>query len=244
MKSKTGGFLIGLAIILLVWAVLSLYRPAVIPPPLPVAREFFRLLPDVLFRHAGATLLRALTAIAITSLIALPLGIAAGRLPVIDRVLGPVSYLLYPIPKVALLPVVMLLFGLGNSAKVILLILVLFFQMFLAVRDAARNIPSAYFTTIEVLGGGTLAKLRFVIIPAGLPRYITALRLGTGTSLAALFFSETFATRYGLGFFIMDSWMRVNYREMFAGIIAMGIVGTFMFLMIDLAERFLTPWNK
>jgi NitT/TauT family transport system permease protein len=127
---------------------------------------------------------------------------------------------------------------------VILLILVLFFQMFLAVRDAARSIPSPYFTTIEVLGGGALAKLRFVIIPAGLPRYITALRLGTGTSLAALFFSETFATRYGLGFFIMDSWMRVDYREMFAGIIAMGIVGACMFFMIDLAERLLTPWRR
>jgi len=244
MKRFFSGPIIGLGVVIVLWAALSSFRPEIIPPPLSTFALFFVLLPGALLAHAGTTMLRAVTAIVVTSIIAVPLGIAAGRCRLIDRVLSPVSYLLYPIPKVALLPVVMLLFGLGNQAKVILLILVLFFQMMLAIRDAAANIPDQYFTTIEVLGGGPLAKLRYVIIPAGLPRYITALRVGTGTALAALFFSETFATHYGLGFFIMDSWMRINYPEMFAGIIAMGVVGGIMFALIDLAEYLLIPWNR
>lgn len=244
MKNRAAGFITGIILILLFWSALSRFRPGIIPPPLPVLLLCVRMFPGTLAPHAGATLLRALAAILLTSATAVPLGIAAARVPILDRVLSPVSYLLYPVPKVALLPVVMLIFGLGNSAKVVLLVLVLFFQMFLAVRDAVHAIPADFFTTIEVLGGGRAARLRFVIIPAGLPRYFTALRVGTGTSLAALFFSETFAARFGLGFFIMDSWMRVNYEEMFAGILAMGLVGAAMFLLIDLAERLLVPWAR
>lgn len=248
LRKKGRSFLSSLLTVLfllLLWQLLSILRPQVIPPPLTVCSIWFILLKEgSLLFHAGATAFRAMAAIGITTVAVVPVAIVAGRSERIKRITAPFAYLLYPVPKVALLPVIMLLFGLGNGAKIILLMLILFFQMFIALRDGIASIPDAPFTTLESFGAGPWEVFRFIILPAGLPRYLTSLRIGTGTSLAALFFSETFATRYGLGFFIMDSWMRVNYPEMFAGILSMALLGYLFFSGIDLLEKRFVPWRR
>lgn len=83
---------------------------------------------------------------------------------------------------------------------------------------------------------------RYIIFPASLPEIFTAIRLSIGTSIAVLFFTETFATFEGLGFFIMDAWTRVNYSEMFAGIAALSFLGLSLFLLVDFIERVFCFW--
>ena len=239
------GPLQGALIVLLLWQLLSvLLSPRLIPPPLPVARLVIEMLPDSLWRHALASLARVLAALLLSLAAALPLGVAMGRLPVLDGILAPAVYLLYPVPKIALLPVVLLLFGLGDVSRVLIVSLVLFFQLLVVIRDGVRSLEPQYLASIRSLGAGEWQIFRHVVGPWLLPRLISALRIGSGTALAVLFFAETFATRRGLGFLIMDSWMRISYPQMFAGIVGMAAVGLLLFATLDLLEARACRWQK
>ena len=130
----------------------------------------------------------------------------------------PFAYLLAPVPKIALLPVIMLLVGLGEASRVIVVFLVLFFQFLVAARDGARAVPEAYYLSLASLGARPRHLLRWVTWPAVLPALFTALRVGIATALAVLFFAETFGTRWGLGYFVVESWMRMAYPDLYAGV--------------------------
>ncbi len=80
-----------------------------------------------------------------------------------------------------------------------------------------------------------------LIIPAVLPKIISALKVSTGVSISALFFGENFATTYGIGYFIMNCWVLVDYVQMFAGIMALSIMGIAIYKAIDALERKLCP---
>lgn len=215
----------------------------VVPSPLAVARRFVEIAPRLLGVHAVASLARVGVGMAAALAAAVPLGLAMGRSRALDRALSPATYLLYPVPKIALLPVVMVLFGLADASKVAIVFLVLFFQVLVSVRDAARDIPGQYYLSLRSLGAGRLHAARLVTWPAVLPQLLTALRVGTGTALAVLFFAETFGTRQGLGYFVVESWMRIAYPDMYAGIAALGLVGLALFLLIDALQRRACRWQ-
>lgn len=192
--------------------------------------------------HTLASLLRVVVALAVSLALAVPAGIAAGRRPRIDRVLSPVAYLLYPVPKIAFLPAFIVLLGLGEASKLALLVTILVFPLYLAARDGVRDIPSDLMTSARTLGLTGRALLGHVILPATLPRLFSALRLGVGIALSVLFFAENFATEYGLGSLVMNRWAVMQYGEMGWGIAALSLLGLVLFAAVDLAERRLCPW--
>ncbi|WP_243120223.1 ABC transporter permease [Caloramator sp. E03] len=177
-------------------------------------------------------------------IIGMPLGIIMGYSNYWDDVLSPIIYFLYPIPKVALLPVVMLIFGLGEASKIIMIILIVVFQIVVTARDSVKNIPKETYYSLFSLGASKYDIFKNIIFPAVFPEILTSVRVGTGTAVSVLFFTETYGTEYGMGYFIMDSWMRVNYIEMYSGIIIMGLIGFVFFLTLDLLERFFCLWKK
>jgi len=227
------------------WWVLSLCVPqGFVPDPASVAIRFIQLAPTALWVHTLASLGRVGAALLVALLIAVPAGIALGRVRSMDWLFSPVAYVLYPVPKIALLPVVMVLFGLGNVSKAVVVFIVLFFQVLVSCRDGAREIPPQYILSLRSLGANRGQILLYVVWPALLPGLLSSLRIGTGTALAVLFFAETFGTSRGLGWFVMDSWMRMSYVDMFAGIMCLGFLGLGLFLAIDLAERSLCRWQR
>ncbi len=237
--------LVGLCWIVVPWYLLSLFVGSrVLPFPHAVAIRFATLVPEVLLPHAAASLLRVLASLLVASAVAIPLGLAMGRIRAFDRVLAPAAYLLYPVPKIALLPILLLLLGTGDVSRVGLLALVLVFQLLLAVRDGARDVDAHYLISLDSLGATKVDHLRYCVWPLVLPRLLTAMRIGSATALAVLFFAETFFTRYGLGYFIMDSWMKLSYLDMYAGIVAMSLLGFAMFAAIDRVERRVGRWQS
>ncbi len=237
--------LVGLCWVIVPWYLLSLVVGArVLPFPHLVAMRFASLSASILWMHAGASFLRVIGALAAASAIAIPLGLLMGRSPGLDRFLAPAAYLLYPVPKIALLPVLLLLLGTGDLTRVTLVALVLVFQLLLAVRDGARAVDAHYLLSLDSLGATKVDHLRYCIWPVVLSRLLTAMRIGTATALAVLFFAETFFTRFGLGYFIIDSWMRLAYLDMYAGIVAMSLLGFAMFIVIDRIERRVGRWRE
>jgi NitT/TauT family transport system permease protein len=136
----------------------------------------------------------------------------------------------------------MILFGLGNSSKIILIITIILFQIILAARDGVKEIPVELYYSVRSLGLSQRQTYMDLVVPAVLPKILSALRVSIGVSIAVLFFGENFATTYGIGYFIMNCWVMVDYVQMFAGILALSIMGMLIFKLIDLLERKLCPW--
>ncbi len=197
---------------------------------------------DLLF-HLGVSLYRVLVSLILATVLAVPLGIFLGKNPALDNKAAPLVYLTYPIPKVVLMPVFLILLGIGDASKIVLITLITFYQILVTTRDAAKNLEKGYVSSVKSLGATSFDLYRHVYFPACLPAILTSLRLGLGTALAVLFLAETYATQEGIGFFIMDSLSRMNYEEMFAGIIAMSLMGFFLYLLLDQGEKVLCVWT-
>lgn len=197
----------------------------------------------MLLLHAGASLLRIIIALFISLLIGVPLGIILGKNKRINTLLSPFLYYIYPIPKVAFLPIFMILYGLGNQSKITLIIWIIVFQIILSVRDGVLQIPSSYYKVMQGFRAPIYQQLIYLIFPSVLPAIFTGIRISIGISLATLFFAENYATTYGIGYYIISAWTKMNYEEMFAGIVTLGCIGLLLFILLDKLELKVTPWN-
>ena len=191
---------------------------------------------------SGQGLFRIVAAVLFSVAIGTSIGLLAGLGKMADRLITPVVYVLYPVPKIALLPIFMILFGLGDASKIILIISVIVFQITLAVRDGVKEIPEEMFLSSQSLGLDHRQLITNLVLPAALPKIMSALRISVGISLSVLFFAENFATAYGIGHYIMNSWTMTDYVGMYAGIIALSILGFALFKLIDFAQKKLCPW--
>ncbi|MCZ0701739.1 NitT/TauT family transport system permease protein [Natronobacillus azotifigens] len=226
------------------WYLCHLFiQSTIIPNPLHTFVTFFRLLQGDMLLHVGASLLRISVSVFIAIVIGVSLGLFLGLHNKLDRIFGPVVYLLYPLPKIAFLPIFMILFGLGNTSKIILITVIILFQILVTIRDSVKGLSKELFYSIRSLGASKVQIYRHLILPAITPKLLTALRISVGTSISVLFFAENYATRYGIGYFIMDAWIRINYLEMYAGIIAISILGLVVFKAIDLIEHGICKWT-
>ncbi|MCX7707184.1 MAG: ABC transporter permease [Anaerolineae bacterium] len=231
--------------LLLLWQLLSwLLRVDVLPGPWQVLRAFVTqtLTPRGLAWHFLVSLWRVGISVVIAMALAVPAGLVMGQSPTLNRIFAPFVYIVYPIPKIVLLPVVLVLFGIGDTSKVLLIVLILFFQIVVVVRDQASALRPELIYSVRSLGAGRRALFRFVYLPATVPAALTALRISVGVAIAVLFFAESFATTSGLGYFIMASWGRLAYPEMYAGVVAMSLLGLLFYFLVDYLERRLAPW--
>jgi NitT/TauT family transport system permease protein len=138
--------------------------------------------------------------------------------------------------------VFLLLLGLGDASKIAMIALILGYQILVTTRDGVRSIHPKYLDSVRSLGGSRLDVLREVLVSAALPHGFTALRLGTGVSVAVLFFVESFATTRGLGYMIMDAWGAMDYLGMFVGIIGMSLMGAALYELANFMERRVCRW--
>lgn len=187
---------------------------------------------------------RVVASLALGTVLAVPLAQVCARSRRLDGLFAPVLYILYPIPKVVLLPILLVLLGLGDAPKIVLVTLTVFFQVLVAVRDAVRAVPEGAVLSARALGASRWGIYRSVTVPATLPAVFTSLRIGVGTAIAVLFIAEAMAGSTGLGYFIMQSWSMVNYPRMFAGIVALAVLGLVLYAIFDAAERRLTRWRS
>ncbi len=233
----------GIILLIVIWQILAIIinHPA-LPAPWRVLILIKQYGPDLLI-HFFRSGYRIFMGICIALVIGIPLGIGLGYWKIFDELLSPVIYLIYPIPKVAFLPLVLLLLGLGDLAKISLIAFILVFQVAVVTRDGVKDLPIEYFYSIRSLGAGDRQILYHVIIPAITPRLLTSLRLSIGTAIAVLFFAETFATYQGLGYYILDAWTMLDYEKMFFGIIGLSLLGLFFFGIVDLLERWIVKWK-
>jgi ABC-type nitrate/sulfonate/bicarbonate transport system permease component len=242
---KRRDLLFAVLALLLLWEGVSLliHQP-ILPSPLTVAITFLRELANGdLTGNFIASLWRVVASTALAVATAAPAGLILGQSKRLNGVFSPLVYLLYPVPKVVLVPVVLLFFGIGDLPKIVIIFLILFFQILVLVRDQAASIRPELIQSVRSLGAGRRALFRFVYLPASLPAILTALRQSVGTAVAVLYVAELFATQRGLGYYIYyNGSTLLNYPAMYAGIVALSLMGLGLYFSVDWLEHRLCPW--
>jgi NitT/TauT family transport system permease protein len=237
--------LLDLALLLLLWHAAAVALDAnFLPTPLDVLARFFTELRDGdLWLHTLVSARRVVVSMALGTALAVPLAVLAAQSRLLDRFVTPLLYFTYPAPKVVFLPLIVVFLGLGDASKVFLIGLIIFFQVFVIVRDAAGQVRPEMLESINALGANHWQRLRYVYVPVSLPAVMTALKVSAGTAIAVLFIAETIGSTTGLGYYIMNAWGRFAYPSLYAGILAMSLLGLALFVLFDLLEKRLTRWQ-
>lgn len=233
-RSHTRAALIGLLMFFVAWQVLAwIIRRPIMPSPVRVLPIFGISLFGNLGIHFLASTGRVLAAIILAVVTAVPTGLGLGQLPKVNRIFAPLIAIVYPIPKIVFLPVIYVLMGITDISKIFLIALIIFFQILVVVRDEAANLHPELILSVRSLGAGRRALFRYVYFPASLPAVLTALRVSTGTAIAVLFIAEQSLTTYGLGYYIVvETYQVLRYPEMYAGILAMSLLGLALYFVI------------
>ncbi|MBN2043762.1 MAG: ABC transporter permease [Anaerolineales bacterium] len=231
---------IGVAWQLLAW----LLDTNILPGPLLVLQTFTAEIGADLGGHFLASLWRVLASMLLSVALAAPAGLILGQSRRLNDFFSPVIYLLYPIPKVVLVPVVLLFLGITDLSKIVIIFLILFFQILVLVRDQAAAIRPELIYSVRSLGAGRRGLFRFVYLPASLPAILTALRQSIGTAVAVLYIVELTATQKGLGYYIYFNGSTLfDYPKMYAGVLAMSLLGLGMYYAVDVLHRQISPWQ-
>lgn len=238
-------YIYALIYILLLWNILHIYVGGnMVPSPLDVLKVSDKLIQSNFYLHILYSFYRIMLSIGISILIGVPTGMFIGMNKTARNIISPIIYLLYPIPKIAFLPIFMVLFGIGDKSKIILMVTIIVFQIIIATRDSVLQIDDTILMSAKIMKFNNFDLCFEVVFPSILPKLFSSIRVSIGIAISALFFSENYATQYGIGYFIMNSWSMVDYKEMFLGVIVLSIMALFIYKIIDLVEKIVCPWNN
>lgn len=245
IKKKLGMFLKGFILFNLIWALGALtMNTSALPGPLKVYSNMPKVFSQGFLMHLGASFERVFWGLSIALIIGMSIGILMGMSHKFNQLLGPLVYLTYPVPKTALLPVVMILFGLGDGSKITLIVLITVFPLIVAVRDSVVGISKELYQPLKSLGASRYQMFVHVTLPAIMPELLTNMRLSVGTALSILFFAENYGTKFGIGYYIQDCWTRIDYVSMYGGILLLSLLGFAMFILLDAIEHIVCKWQK
>jgi ABC-type nitrate/sulfonate/bicarbonate transport system permease component len=244
-----GRYIISIAVLLLIWWGVSAIVEAVkdrafLPNPVRAIHEMWRLGP-MLFQNFWVSAWRLVLAISIAFTLGYPLGLLIGHERRLDQMVSPMIFIIYPIPQVAFILPLFLIFGLGNPVKVAIVASALFFQILVSARGAAKLIEFEHITSVRSAGASWWQIYRHVVLPATLPSILTSLRVSVGLGMAFLYIAETTGSfdphRGGLGSFIDSNIF--SGAQAFAGIMAMALLGFSLYIVIDIIERIVCRWK-
>jgi NitT/TauT family transport system permease protein len=233
--------------ILVIWEVASrvgLVDRRFLPPPSKIVVTFVSIVADgALFIHLKATLFRVLAGFFCGVVPGVIIGIIMGLSSGIRAFIRPLIVISYPIPKIALFPLVMLFFGLGDVSNVLIVSIGVFFPVLYNTLGGVTSINRIYWDVASNFSAHGLKLFLTVALPGALPSIFTGLKLGIGMALITTVVTEYVGAREGLGFMIWFSWQVFSVGEMFVGIGVISLIGFVLTTLIEKFERVVIPWK-
>lgn len=245
MIKLIGRYALGFATLALLWEAGSLSMgETLLPSVQSTVKAFIEALQTSTFWAAvGISTWRLAIGLFAAVAVSFPLGLWMGHCSRADKLLSPLLFITFPLPKIVLLPVFFTLVGLGDASRILLIGLTVGYQILVIIRDEALNLDPAYMKSFRSMGGTPSQAVWHVYVPAALPSLFTALKVAAGTAMAVLFLAESFATTSGLGYLIMDAWGLGDVLSMFVAILGMSFLGLALYGLIVILERVLCPWS-
>lgn len=213
--------------VLVAWQLLSLRGlPDYVLSPIDIARHFVAALGTrELYQHIAASLGRALPGFIVGSLTGILLGLAAGVRRGFDETVTPLVLLSYPVPKIVLLPLFMLWFGIGDASKILIIAFACFYPMYINAYYGARATPRILVWSARSMGAGGAQIFRRVVLPAALPYLFAGLRVAFALSFIVMFAAEMINARTGLGHLIRDAESSLRFDLMYVALVSIALLG-------------------
>ncbi|MHB9758942.1 ABC transporter permease [Streptomyces sp. BYX5S] len=195
-----------------------------------------------LWPDVWATLQRVLAGYVIGTVSGYLLGLLMGSVSLVRAALEPLLDALYVVPKLALLPVFLNMFGLGEGPQIALVAATVFFFVWISTMAAVIAVPTGHRDAGQVFGASPWQMFRHVLLPASLPAVLVGARIAAGVAVLVIVASEQIAANDGLGHLIFDARALFQNDVMFVGIVCVAVLGVVFSELVRLAGRFLTPW--
>jgi ABC-type nitrate/sulfonate/bicarbonate transport system permease component len=209
------------------WQLLWMWGlPSYVLSPLEIAGEFFAALGSrELYGHAAASLARSAPGFVLGSALGIALGLAAGVSRRFDETLSPVVFLSYPVPKIVMLPLFMLWFGIGDVSKILIIALACFYPTFINAYYGARATPTILVWSGLNMGAGRWRIFLGVVVPSAAPLVFAGLRVSLALSFIVMFATEMINSRSGLGYLIQIAESSLRFDLMYVSLVTIAILG-------------------
>jgi NitT/TauT family transport system permease protein len=242
--AQRGGALVALAAAWELLPRLSVVDPTFLPPLSQVLKAWWGLASSGdLAQHVAASLLRSLTGFGLAILLAVPLGLAIGWYRPVATLLGPVLELFRNTAALALLPVFVLVLGLGETSKVAIILYGCAWPILLNTISGVRTVDPLLVKAARSLGLSPLRLFQKVVLPASVPTIFTGIRLAGAYSILILIAAELVGAKAGLGYLITSAEYNFEVPEMYAGILTVSAIGVLINQGLVHLERRFSTWR-
>jgi NitT/TauT family transport system permease protein len=233
--------------LLLVWQILLMLGfgdRRFIPAPTDIAERLWVLvLNGELAEHVGVTLYRVFAGFFIGTIPAIVVGLLMAMFKPVRIFFDPLIAAIFPIPKVALMPLLLLAFGLGDASKIALVAIAVFFPVIVNTYAGAANIEKIYWDVAKNYGASQTVLFTRVVFFGALPMIFAGIRIAMAVSFIVLVAAEFVASKNGIGYLIWNSWELLQVDIMFVGIVAVGVLGLITSVLMQELERKVIPWK-
>jgi NitT/TauT family transport system permease protein len=235
-----------LAGVLLLWELcgrLGLLNPLFFPVPSIIFIAFFEMLADgEIQKNLSITMFRVFAGFVIGTIPGIIIGLIMGASDRVRQILDPIVAATYPIPKLSIFPLLMVIFGIGELSKIMAIAIGCFFLTLINAMAGVRNINKVYFEVAKNYGASRRQLFTRVMLPASLPMIFTGIRIALGMSLIVVVGVEFVSANYGIGALIWNAWQTFEIEKLYVGIFICAILGILFTLALKKMEQHLIPW--
>ena len=246
--AKVGYFFASFAIVLFVWEMcraLGLINPKLFPSVLAVAKSFVTMsLDGSLQTHVYASFTRVLVGFSVGIALAIVFGFLIGWFQVVRLLMDPVINFFRSLPPIALIPLMIILFGIGETPKVIVLIYASFFPALVVIYQSLVSLDPIYIRAGKTLGATDMEIFKRIILPQLVPHIITACRVSLGVCWATLVAAELIAAQKGIGAMMVEAQNFFQMAPLVLGIVMIGAISLIMDGIVRAIERRVTAWQE
>jgi NitT/TauT family transport system permease protein len=215
-----------------------------VPAPTDIAVRFWELCANgELFVHTAVTLYRVFAGFLMGAIPAIVIGLLMAMFRPVRIFFNPLIAAIFPIPKVALMPLLLLAFGFGDASKIALVAIAVFFPVIVNTYAGAANIDRLHWDVAKNYGASSYVMFTRIVFFGALPLIFAGLKIALAVSFVVLVAAEFVASKSGLGYLIWNSWELLQVDYMFVGIVVIGILGLITSVLFDELERLVIPWK-
>lgn len=242
------GVIVGLIVIWEVITRLHIFPAVVLPSPVTVYHQTLAVLNTgyggkSLYQDIVISAARIAVGFFGAVVVGVPVGLLMASSKVIFKAIDPILQFVRPVPPLAYIPLMVVWFGIGELSKVMVILLGTIPVIIINAVSGVRSIPRQRIQVAECFGASRYQIFRYVILPSALPEIFTGMRVGIGVAWTCLVAAEIIAATAGLGWLVQEAGQALNVSIIFVGIVAIGILGYLMELIIRAIERVAVPWK-
>src|SRR5690625_4654548 len=239
--------LLGIVGLLLVWELitqLNLVSPLFLPAPSAIITTGWEMIKSgEIYNNLTASLFRIVVGYIIGAIVGIVIGLLLGFSKWFDAIGTPIVYSIYPIPKIALLPLFILCLCIGELSKVTIIALGLFFPVVINTFSGVKNVDHMLIIAAVTFGSSPFNVIRKFILPGSLPMIFAGLKLAAGTSLLLLVSAEMIAAQNGIGSMVLHYGNLMITTKLMVGVVVLSLLGLTFNRGLQWLENKLLPWR-